>query len=150
MKAISYLAIIALTILLIGVVSAAPYTTRPTVNATYAPLPTVNTSRYNNITTALHLGNATYTNATPEWYTAITQTFYVFFDAIGGPIALTLIFSLPFVMSFVGGKSLRLTAIIGLIVSPFMLIFLPANYAAAAGLCIIIAAAGLIWSVIKP
>ena len=130
-------------------ITSANYTIRPTINTTFTITTIPTNVRYSNITAAAHLGNTTYTNATPEFYTMITQTFYVFFDAIGGPVALTIIFSLPFVMSFIGGKSLRITAILGLIVSPFMLIFLPANYAAAAGLCIIISGAGLIWSVIK-
>lgn len=146
MKATSNLAIIILVLALIGVVSGA-YTQRPTINATYTITTIPTNARFSNITTALHVGNGSY-NGTPEWFTGISQTFYVLFDTLG-PIALVVIFSLPFVMSYVSNKSLRITSVIGLIVSPFLLVFLPVNYAAAAGLCIIIAAAGLAWSVVK-
>jgi hypothetical protein len=122
------------------------YTVRPTATGT---IPTIAVPRYTNITNELGLmQNTTFNGTSPNWSAAIKQVVLGYSDVVG-PIALVLIFLLPFSMAFIANRSMKGVAILGILVSTFVFIYLPSNFVAAATICIGISAAGLVYSLFK-
>jgi PKD repeat protein len=111
------------------------------------PLATVPIERLNNITEAL-FGGWNETNQTPQWEPIITNSVAVYTDFLG-PVAFLLIFLIPFGMMWLAHGNMKLLSILGIIVGLFVNAYLPANYAAAAVICIVVAAATLVWSLFK-
>ena len=66
-----------------------------------------------------------------------------------GPIALLLVFLIPFLMMWLAHGNMKLLSILGVIVCGFVFIYLPANYQAAATICIVVSLATLVWSLFK-
>ena len=52
-------------------------------------------------------------------------------------------------MMWLAHGNMKLLSILGIIVGLFVKAYLPANYAAAAVICIVVAAATLVWSLFK-
>jgi asparagine N-glycosylation enzyme membrane subunit Stt3 len=92
--------------------------------------------------------NTTYNGTSPNWSAAIKQVVLGYSDAVG-PVALVLIFLLPFSMAFIANRNMKGVAILGILISTFVFIYLPSNFVAAAVICIGISAAALIWSLFK-
>jgi len=116
-------------------------------NMAVTPLATVPIERLNNITEAL-FGGWNETNQTPNWEPVITNSVAVYTDFLG-PVAFLLIFLIPFGMMWLAHGNMKLLSILGIIVGLFVNAYLPANYAAAAIICIVVAAATLVWSLFK-
>lgn len=111
------------------------------------PLETIPIPRWGNVTEGL-IGGYNQTNQTPDWAPAVTGIMSVYPDFLG-PLALVIIFSIPFFMMWLSNGNMKLIGFVGLLVGGFVFFYLPSNYALAAIIFIIISAAGLLWGLFK-
>lgn len=111
---------------------------------------TIPQSRYTNVTTLLFNGSANQTSpaTVPNWSSAIVNLVSIYPDFLG-PIAYLLIFLIPFGMMWMAHGNMKLLGILGFITGVFVFAFLPANFTAAAILCMGVSLAGAIWGVFK-
>jgi PKD repeat protein len=108
---------------------------------------TIPAQRLDNITEAL-FGGWNETNQSPDWEPIIINSVSVYTDFLG-PTAFLLIFLIPFMMMWLAHGNMKLLSILGIIVGLFVFAYLPANFVAAAIICIVVAGATLIWSIFK-
>jgi PKD repeat protein len=87
-------------------------------------------------------------NMTPRWSEAPLELMEVYTDYMG-PIAFLIVFLIPFGMMWLAHGNMKLLSILGLITCAFVFLYLPANYAAAAVICIVISLTTLLWSLFK-
>jgi uncharacterized membrane protein YphA (DoxX/SURF4 family) len=66
-----------------------------------------------------------------------------------GPIALLIIFLIPFGMIWMSHGNMKLLSILGFITCLFVFWYLPANYAYAAWICMGISCVGFMWGLWK-
>lgn len=119
--------------------------TREIAVGTIAPIPI---PRFANLTTQLFGGNSSTYNGTPNWSAAIINMVGVYPDFLG-PSAFLLIFLIPFGMIWMSHGNMKLLGILGFLVGLFVFMHLPPNYAIAAAFCMILAAIGFIWGLLK-
>jgi hypothetical protein len=112
-----------------------------------ATLPTIPGERYDALTRLLGFGNVESTD-TPNWSGAPPEIVGVYTDYMG-PIAFLLIFLIPFGMIWMSHGNMKLLAVVGCITGLFVFQYLPANYTAAAVICIVVSVAAGIWGVFK-
>jgi PKD repeat protein len=105
--------------------------------------------RLTNILDGLGLGNVTPSNTTViDPKVLITESVGVYTDALG-PVALVLIFLIPFAVLFISQRSMRGASVLGVLASLFVFMYLPANYQAGAAVCIVLSVMGLGYSLWK-
>jgi hypothetical protein len=112
-----------------------------------AAIPTIPNSRFGNVTTMFFNGSNP-SSSPPNWTPGITNLISIYPDFLG-PIAYLLIFLIPFGMIWMAHGNMKLLGVLGFIVGIFVLKFLPANFAAAALICMVVSVAGVIWGLFK-
>lgn len=143
--------LIIIAVMLVIPVSAAPTPTPdPNMSRILAigTLETISLPRWTNVSDDL-IGGTNQTNQTPDWVPAIIGTMKVYPDYLG-PMALVLMFSIPFFMVWLSHGNMKLLGLLGLVMGPlFVFLFLPPAYAFFAVICIIISAGVLLWGLFK-
>jgi len=111
------------------------------------PIETIAIPRWSNVTDGF-IGGYNQTNQTPDWAPHILGVMSVYPDFLG-PLALVLMFSIPFFMMWLSHGNMKLLGFLGFLVGAFVFVFLPPNYELAALIFMVISAAGLIWGWFK-
>lgn len=110
------------------------------------PIETIPIPRWSNVTNLI--GGYNQTNQTPDWAPNVIGILSVYPDFLG-PLALVMMFSIPFFMMWLSNGNMKLLGFIGLMVGSFVFFYLPPNYVLAAEIFIVISAAGLLWGIFK-
>mgnify|MGYP003613847305 CR=1 FL=1 len=110
-------------------------------------LATIALPRWSNVTDGL-IGGYNESVQTPDWAPSILGILSVYVDFLG-PLALVLMFSIPFFMMWLSHGNMKLIGFLGLMVGGFVFVYLPSNYMLAALIFIVISAAGLLWGLFK-
>lgn len=111
-----------------------------------APIPTINTIRLDNFTTA-YGGNRSF-NGTPDVVTLITQPIHIYADTTG-MVAWVILFSFSFITLWFANDDIRLPGIIGIIMGSYIALFIPSPYMLIGLACIVIAGAAGLWSILQ-
>ena len=111
------------------------------------PIATIALPRWQNVTEGL-IGGYNQTSQTPDWAPQIIGIMSVYPDFLG-PLALVLMFSIPFFMMWLSHGNMKLLGFLGFLVGIFVFFYLPPNYEIAALIFMVISAAGLIWGWFK-
>ena len=111
------------------------------------PIPTIPNEHYLPILGMLAMGDEETTDI-PNWSAVPLELMEVYTDYMG-PIAFLIIFLIPFGMMWLAHGNMKLLAILGLITCGFVFLYLPANYQAAAVVCMLVSIATGVWSLFK-
>ena len=112
-------------------------------------LPTIAVeARMAGVMEAVHLTNTTENGTFPDIPGVVRESVGVYTDALG-PVALIIFFLIPFGMMFIANRSMKGIAIIGIVVSTFVLVYLPSNFQAAGLVCIAISGVAIAYSLFK-
>lgn len=109
---------------------------------------TIATPHYANVS-SYFVNGTNESSAPPDFGNWAIESIKVYPDFIG-PIAYLLIFLIPFGMIWVAHGDTRLICVLGLITGAFIVLFLPATWAAAAVIVMAISVVALIWRLMRP
>lgn len=91
--------------------------------------------------------NGSASNTTPNWTSGLHEVFFAYSDVV--PFFYVFMFALPIILMYASTGSVRMTAIVGLILSMLAFAFLPPSVIALAVLTFGLSFGALIWGLFK-